>query len=118
MATTPDIFIIESLGFEDEEEHRCEGQFLSHLLRLADRKVEYFYIRTRKEFKEVLSRFESSGFRYLHISAHGNSKELCLTLDRMSVESLQEVLAPCLNKKRVFFSACKLVTPALAKSVD
>ena len=117
MTTTPDIFIVESLDFDDEAEGRCEGQFLSHLLRLADRQVEYFYIRTFREFEEVLDKFEDSGYRYLHISAHGNHKELCLTLDRVDIKRLESTLAPLLEKKRVFFSACKLVSPNLAKAL-
>jgi hypothetical protein len=55
MPTTPDIFIIESLDFDDESEGRCEGQFLSHLLRVSGRNVRYFYIRTLKEFEALLS---------------------------------------------------------------
>jgi hypothetical protein len=115
--TTPDVFIIESLGFEDERSGRLEGNFLSHILTLADRQVRYVYIRTRAEFEEVLDQFEDSGFRYLHISSHGSAKGIRLTLDPLSIADLQNSLGPCLENRRVFFSACGVVTPDLAKAL-
>jgi hypothetical protein len=117
MTTTPDLFIIESLNFDDEAEGRCEGKFLTHLLRLTERNVKYFYIRTLKEFEEVLEKFEDSNYRYLHISSHGNEKELCLTLDHVEIKNIGSLLAPYLEKRRVFFSACKLASPQLAAAL-
>lgn len=112
--TTPDVFIIESLRFEDEDNGYTEGQFLSHILKLSERQVQYFYIRTRTELEAVLDRFEDSNFRYLHISCHANSSGLELTLDSLSVAEIGEVIGSCLDKRRVFFSACEIATPKLA----
>ena len=45
MKTTPDVFIVQSLRFDDEEGQHSEGSFISHILRLAERRVQYYYIR-------------------------------------------------------------------------
>lgn len=117
MKTTPDVFIIESLAFDDEDEQRAEGRFLSHILRLEGRRYAYYYIRTKKELEEVLDRFQTSGFRYLHISCHANNNGVDLTLDPLRLKDLGEILRPYLDKRRVFFSACELATVRLAKEL-
>ena len=71
--THPDVFIIESLRFEDEKKELFEGRMISQILRLNDKKSEYYYIRTKRELKEVLDIFYDSKFRYLHISCHGSA---------------------------------------------
>jgi len=115
--TTPDVFIIESLRFEDESRGYTEGSFLAHILKLAERDVHYVYIRTRAELEEVLDQFEDSKFRYLHISCHANSKGMSLTLDNLSVQEIGSIIGPCLDRRRIFFSACKIATPALATAL-
>ena len=115
--TTPDVFIVESLTFEDEEHSHAEGEFLSHILRLAGRRYKYFYIRTRAELEEVLNQFHDSQFRYLHISCHANRGGVALTLDHLTVADLGEVLTPYLEHRRVFFSACELATRRLATAL-
>lgn len=117
MKTTPNVFIIESLRFDDEKERRAEGKFLSHILRLEGREFAYYYIRTKQELEEVLDRFETSGFRYLHISCHANNNGIALTLDDLTVGELGELLRPYLDKRRVFFSACELATERLAREL-
>lgn len=67
-STIPDVFIIESQDFDDEDKERLEGKFLSHILRLGDKNPKYYYIRTKKEFRKVLKRFKDSNYRYLHLS--------------------------------------------------
>jgi hypothetical protein len=117
MRTTPDVFIIESLRFEDEAAGYPEGHFISHILRLAGRKVRYVYIRTRKEFQEVIDQFKDSEFRYLHISCHANKHGIALTLDELSIGELAEILRPVIDKRRIFLSACKLASPGLATAL-
>lgn len=74
--TRPEVFIIESLEFEDESEDRFEGKMLSHALRLSGKEPIYFYIRTRRELDEVLDFFEDSSYRYLHLSCHGSANSM------------------------------------------
>ncbi len=66
----PEVFIIESLHFDDENESRYEGSFLSQILHLGGKKPLYYYIRTKRELTEVLRIFKASGYRYLHFSYH------------------------------------------------
>jgi hypothetical protein len=117
MGTTPNVFIVESLDFEDEEKEHTEGKFISHILRLAGRQVRYVYIRTSTELRSVMEQFEDSGFRYLHFSCHGSKKEIALTLDRFSAAEFGALVAPSLDKRRVFFSACGVATPVMASAL-
>jgi hypothetical protein len=115
--STPNVFIIESLKFEDEDAGYHEEHFISHILRLSGREVRYYYIRTKAELEEVLEKFEDSGFRYLHLSCHGNAKGMALTLDNLPVVEMGEMFRPFLDDRRVFLSACELMTPELAANL-
>lgn len=111
--------IIESLEFKDEKLLRFEGKILSDILRLSRREidVDYIYIRTRKELKSTLKRFSKSRNRYLHISCHGNKSEIGLTLDTVPFEEFGDDLAPYMDDRRLFFSACQVVNEDLANIV-
>lgn len=113
------LFIIESLEFGDEKAGRLEGKILGDLLRLSRQgiDIEYLYIRTWREFKRALTIFSRSKKRYLHISSHGSSKEVALTLDSIPLSVFGRELAPHVNHRRVFFSACEVATGELAAAV-
>ncbi|MCK5260544.1 MAG: hypothetical protein KAJ44_00010 [Thermoplasmatales archaeon] len=117
--TSPNVFIIESLFFDDEENDRYEGKFLSHILNLDREKKAsiYYYIRTKKELEKILNKFDLSNYRYLHISCHGNDKNLYTTLDRISYEEFGKIIKPHLNKRRLFLSACESVNISMAKVI-
>jgi hypothetical protein len=115
--TIPDVFIIESLEFEDEEENLFEGKILSDILRLNKKNPIYYYIRTRQEFEEVLEIFDKSNYRYLHISSHGTNESLETTLDTIGFKELSELLRPRLRYKRLFLSACEMVNRSLASKL-
>jgi hypothetical protein len=117
MTTKPRVFIVESLRFEDEQEQRFEGEVLSRMLRLSGSEPRYVYLRTKQELEEVINQFEDSGFRYLHFSCHGSSKGIGLTLDHVSFEEFAQMVAPCLEKRRVFFSSCKVMNKNLASAL-
>jgi hypothetical protein len=57
--TQAEVFIIESLDFDDKRNHRFEGRIISDILALSGKQCEYRYIRTKREFKEVLKQFSS-----------------------------------------------------------
>jgi hypothetical protein len=109
--------IVESLEFRDERKLRFEGKILTDILRLSGMEVEYLYIRTRKELTVALQQFYRSRNRYLHISCHGNVKEIALTLDAVPFEEFGEDLAPYMENRRLFFSACEVVNENLASAV-
>jgi hypothetical protein len=117
MRTTPDVFIIESLDVDDERHNRFEGRFLSHILKQTGARVRYSYVRTPKEFRAALALFKRSGFRYLHVSCHANKHGIGLTNGEMDIETLSHVLRRCLERRRIFFSACQFVTRDLAKAL-
>ncbi|WP_444898159.1 hypothetical protein [Microbulbifer sp. SSSA005] len=115
--TQPNVFIIESLDFEDEKEDLYEGKVLSKILALNDIESEYYYIRTKAELEAVVDIFYKSEFRYLHISCHGSKNSMETTLDSISFDELGDILSPCLDDRRVFVSACEMVNRNLAKSL-
>ena len=118
MATLPEVFIIESLKFEDEDANMTEGEILAGMLRLIGKcKTQYFYIRTEKELDEIIDKFDDSAFRYLHFSCHADLTGMATTLDFVSYEALGEKLKSCLLGRRVFVSGCQMASPRLAAAI-
>ncbi len=88
------------------------------MLHLAGKtKTKYYYIRTKTELDEIIDLFDESQYRYLHISCHANYTEMSTTFDDISFEELGEMLSPCLDKRRVFVSACEMANKNLAKQL-
>ena len=113
--TLPQLFIVESLKIEDEEEHRQEGDIVSRMLHLSGKKdTIYFYIRTRRELEKMVDRFDKSNYRYLHISCHANSHGIRTTFDTLSNSKLSDMLRHQLRNRRVFVSACAMANEELA----
>lgn len=115
--TIPDVFIIESLAFDDEDDDMYEGRMLSDILKLNGKTPIYYYIRTKQELYEVIDKFEDSNYRYLHISCHGSRNSMETTLDSISFDDLEKIISPCLDYKRLFFSACNMVNSSLARKM-
>lgn len=113
-ATTPKVFIIESLDLEDEQNDRYEGQIISNILKFADIEHQYHYVRTKIELEHFVREFARSGYRYLHISCHGNRQSISTTLESVTLEDLSLILETSLDKKRLFMSACSVVNRTLA----
>jgi len=116
-ATKAEVFIIESLTFDDEKNKRFEGNFLSQILHLAGKKPKYYYIRTKKELRRVLELFQRSAYRYLHLSCHGSEKSIHTTLDEIPFPRFGQLVRPYLRNKRLFVSACSAVNTQLARNV-
>lgn len=115
MTTKPELFIIESLTLEDEQAGRQEGEILARMLRLSGKvATKYYYIRTERELDEIVDLFDESGYRYLHLSCHANSREMGTTFDTISYAALGAMLKPCLEGRRVFTSACEMANATLA----
>jgi hypothetical protein len=116
--TKPEVFIIESLDPDDEGNGRFEGGIISKMLRLHGKNPKYMYVRTKKEFKEAVTQFGSSQYRYLHISAHADEDGMCTTnLDEINYNELSKILTPCLSGRRLFLSACSMVHEDMAKEL-
>jgi hypothetical protein len=116
--TIADVYIIESLDPDDEGNGRFEGIFLSHVLRLHGKNPLYKYVRTRAEFEKAIVAFGRSGYRYLHLSCHGDPEGLCTTnLEEIDFDELSEMLEPHMAGRRLFVSACKMVHLDLARAL-
>ncbi|TCV67567.1 hypothetical protein [Pseudomonas fluorescens] len=110
MASIPDVFIIETLDPDDEGNGRFEGSVISSVLRLHEKNPIYRYVRTRHQFIEAVTEFGKSGYRYLHISAHGNEDGLFTTnQNEIGYTDLAKILEPHLKKRRLFLSACSMI---------
>jgi hypothetical protein len=115
--TLPNVFIIESLRFSDEPRERFEGRILEKVLKLGEKESIYYYIRTRRELEKIAAKFGKSGFRYLHLSCHANTRGMATTLDRISFAELGKIFRPHLANRRVFLSACEMATRPLAEAL-
>jgi hypothetical protein len=115
IGTVPELFIIESLRLDDEEQGSQEGEILARMLRLSGKeKTKYFYIRTERELDEIIDLFDESRYRYLHISCHADRKGMATTFDNISHVELGRKLESCLEGRRVFVSACEMANETLA----
>ena len=113
--TKPEVFIVESLRLANEEEQMHEGEIITQMLRLNGKQdTKYYYIRTKRELDEMVNLFDESRYRYLHISCHANSTGMATTFDDVTFDELSELLAPCLDGRRVFVSACEMSNDKLA----
>ena len=118
MRTDPEVFIIESLDPDDEGNGRLEGVILSNMLNFHEKKPKYCYVRTKKQFLEAVESYKESNYRYLHLSCHANDESMCTTnLEEIRFNELAKILKPCLNKKRLFISACAMVNENLAENI-
>jgi hypothetical protein len=117
MKGEPEVFIIESLNFDDEDNERFEGRIISQILAMSGKHCEYYYIRTERELTEILKRFAVSEYRYLHLSCHGSADSMHTTLDDIPFRELGILLRPYLRERRLFISACSMVNDALAREL-
>lgn len=77
--TKAETFILESLSEDDEANSRLDGKVLYEVLRLQGKKPIYYYFRTQTELIRFAEIFRNSGYRYLHLSCHGNETHLQYT---------------------------------------
>lgn len=115
--TFPRVFIIESLDFEDETNKHFEGEIISKILNFSNIQHQYHYVRTKVEFEHFIKEFNKSNYRYLHISCHGNTREIATTLDSISFDDLIFILQNVLDRKRLFISACSSTNKSLANKI-
>jgi len=115
--TRPDLFIIESLKFEDEYQGLLEGRTLRDILSFSGKRPEYIYIRIEKELIAALDQFHETQRRYLHISCHGDPDHISLTLDSIPFARFENLVKHHLHHRRLFMSACEVVNDALARAV-
>jgi hypothetical protein len=113
--TIPGVFLIESSYRENEQGALRERFALEEILTSTGRRLEHYYIRTAKELKKLVTEFHNSNFRYLHLACHGGSQGIALTYDNVPFAELAAILAPAMNDRRHFLSACSSTRRALAR---
>lgn len=116
--TSPNVYILETLSFEDEEKSHYEGSIVSQILSISGVDHKYQYFRTSQELDYFIRDFNRSCYRYLHLSCHGNKSGICTTLNEsIETRELAFKLSNVLDKKRLFISACSVTTNELAKNI-
>jgi hypothetical protein len=105
--TIPQVFIIESLDFEDEAD-RLEGKVLADVLAMCGKQPRYFYFRTAAELAVLADKFYESKYRYLHLSCHGSNTSIHTTLDSIPYVGFAEMFSGKLIHRRLFASACEV----------
>ena len=115
--TVAEVFIIESLTLRDERKQRHEGAVLASVLKMCGKSPMYFYIRTKAELEHLAEEFDASGYRYLHLSCHGNDTTLDTTLDPISYGEFATIFKDRLKGRRLFVSACSAGNVLFAETV-
>lgn len=115
--TEADLFILESLSFQDEADGRFEGKVIASILTLCGKKPVYYYFRTPDELVMLSDVFRASGYRFLHLSCHGTLDAIQTTLGAVSAERLAGIFAEKLKNRRLFVSACSVGSGRLAELV-
>lgn len=111
-----EVYIIESLGINDENDKK-EGEILSKTLYLSGKRPIYRYVRTRKELRYFVDDFQRSDYRYLHFSSHGDTNLIALTLDDLTNKEFACIMGEALGGRRLFLSTCLATTENLAEEI-
>jgi len=77
----------------------------------------YYYIRTKAELVHLAEEFDASGYRYLHLSCHGNDTSLDTTLDSITYAEFAKIFKDRLKGRRLFVSACSAGNELFAETV-
>lgn len=115
--TKPETFILESLSEDDESNQRLDGKVLYEVLRLQGKKPIYYYFRTQTELIKFSDIFRQSGYRYLHLSCHGNDAQVLFTFGQTDYDLFASIFEGKLNHRRLFVSGCNLGNLDFAKAI-
>jgi len=98
-----DYYIIESLGSNDIKDGKI---FYDCLKSVKKFNPLYKSIDTLDNFKDTLTEFANSDYKYLFLSAHGDEENIILTSEKVNAYDLIDIKID-LSKKRIFLSTCK-----------
>jgi len=115
--TDPEVFILESLSFQDEVEGRFEGKVLADMLRLSGKKPAYYYFHTERELRELAHLYRLSKYRFLHLSCHGTPEAIHTTLGPIPTIRFATIFQGHLKLRRLFISACEIGSGSLSEHV-
>ncbi|MEG2810424.1 MAG: hypothetical protein RR889_07225, partial [Akkermansia sp.] len=103
-----EIFIIESPSDGSEENCLLEGKILYDLLKSLKKNPRYIFFEDKDQLSYISEAFRKSNYRYLHISTHGNQKEIILKNQKISYDKFASYFSGNLKLRRVFSSAGNL----------
>jgi hypothetical protein len=109
-STMPQVFIIESLSDYDIQRNQMIGKIIFSILRMSGMRPVYRYVKTANEMQRALGVFSKLHYRYLHLSCHGSEDSFGFHYGDVPFNQFQLLLRDRLQGKRVFISACKVVT--------
>lgn len=115
--TKPETFILESLAHDDEVATRLDGKILYDILKLHGKDPKYYYFRTQRELIEFAKIFRDSGYRYLHLSCHGNHEIVKYTFGESSYKEFARMFEKRMHNRRLFISGCNLGNMNFAKEL-
>lgn len=97
-----DYYIIESLTDKDIK----DGKIFYDSLRSLGFNPIYKSVKSFSSFKQTMTEFANSDFKYLFVSAHGDEENIKLVSGEVNAYDLLEMNIS-LVRKRVFLSTCK-----------
>lgn len=115
--TQAETFILESLSLADENAGRMDGKILYDTLKLHGKSPIYYYFRTQAELVKLAEIFRNSGYRYLHMSCHGDEQNVAFTFSSSTYEAFAQIFEGKLNNRRIFISGCHLGNKAFASAL-
>lgn len=108
LETIPEVFIIESLSREYNGD--VQGRALEAMLKGLGQYPRYCDVSSKMELFDAFKSFKKSGYRYLHISCHGNSANDAIVMrnhENVHWKDIVKEIAVCkLSNTRLFLSAC------------
>lgn len=108
-----EVFIIESCPEKD-------GSILAQQLVLMGASPLYVPVRSLNDFKAALVMFAMSGYRFLHVSCHGDKRNEKVKLGEVwySYEQFATAFPGVLKSRRMSFSACELGNEQFVKVLN
>ena len=103
MRTRHDYYIIESLTSQDIKDGKIFNDSLSSI---KGYNPIYKPVKSFNDFKNALTEFAHSDYKYLFVSAHGDEENIILTSGKVNAYDLIDIDIN-LDKRRVFLSTCK-----------
>ena len=107
------VFIIESLDIDEYH----DASMLYQILRLSNTKCEYRKVTCMRSFEQIISEFDDSNFRYLHLSCHGSQQGLQIGDEFIANYQIGSFLEGRIKNKRVFLSSCEAGNRSLASEI-
>lgn len=107
------VFIIESVSYDDIYDKRREGEALQKILHLQGVESEYHEIATLEHLEKVIQQAGRESVKYVHFSGHGAAEGFCLTDGTfVTWQMLDEIAWPHLKGKCLCFSSCSVALGA------